>query len=250
MKKYDPNIHHRQSYRLKGYDYSRVGWYHIIICCQDKIWRFGEVVNGEMVCNEFGQIAHQEWLNLPKRFPNFELDVFQIMPDHMHGIISLVETTVDIETHAGAGLEPAPNDGQPQGIAPTGGHPQGIAPTGGHPQGIAPTGGHPQGIAPTGGHPQGIAPTGGHPQGIAPTGGHPQGVAPHHPKVSDIVGAYKSFVANGCLKIYKSRNETMGKLWQRNYYERIIWDKRYYRNAKDYIIDNPIKWDGDKLHAL
>lgn len=37
-----------------------------------------------------------------------------------------------------------------------------------------------------------------------------------HTSVSDIVGAYKSLVANGCLNIYKSKNETMGKLWQRN----------------------------------
>ena len=35
--------------------------------------------------------------------------------------------------------------------------------------------------------------------------------------VEDIVGAYKSLVANACLKIYKSNHQTTGKLWQRNF---------------------------------
>jgi hypothetical protein len=35
--------------------------------------------------------------------------------------------------------------------------------------------------------------------------------------VGDIVGAYKSLVANAWLKIYKSNHQTTGKLWQRNF---------------------------------
>lgn len=42
--------------------------------------RFGEVKNGEMLLNEFDEIAHHEWEKLPERSPNFELDVFQIIP--------------------------------------------------------------------------------------------------------------------------------------------------------------------------
>ncbi|MGL5939430.1 MAG: hypothetical protein ACRC2S_03435 [Waterburya sp.] len=30
--KYDPNIHHRRSIRLPGYDYSQVGAYFVTIC--------------------------------------------------------------------------------------------------------------------------------------------------------------------------------------------------------------------------
>ena len=87
--KYNPNKHHRRSIRLKGYDYSQAGLYFITICCQHRIWRFGEVINGEMLLNELGEIAYNEWIKLTERFPNFELDVFQIMPNHMHGIIVL-----------------------------------------------------------------------------------------------------------------------------------------------------------------
>ncbi|MDP1764729.1 MAG: hypothetical protein Q8L07_12680 [Sediminibacterium sp.] len=69
--------------------------------------------------NEFGMVAFNEWAKLPKRFTNCELDVFQIMPNHMHGIIVL--------NNVGAGFTPAQNDnvqndkrqpqmGQPQGL--------------------------------------------------------------------------------------------------------------------------------------
>lgn len=68
------------------------------------------------------------------------------------------------------------------------------------------------------------------------------------PSVSDIVGAYKSLVANGCLEIYKSKNETMGKLWQRNFYERIIRNEQSYQNISKYIINNPAKWANNKFY--
>lgn len=89
MNKYNPNIHHRRSIRLKGYDYSQAGLYFITICCQGRICRFGYVEKGEMILNEYGKIAYDEWIKLSERFKNFELDVFQIMPNHIHGIIAL-----------------------------------------------------------------------------------------------------------------------------------------------------------------
>ena len=41
---YNPNIHHRRSIRLKGYDYAREGAYFITICCRDRKCRFGKIV--------------------------------------------------------------------------------------------------------------------------------------------------------------------------------------------------------------
>ncbi len=46
-----------------------------------------------MILNQSGTIAYKEWIELVDRFPNFELDVFQIMPNHMHGIIVLSDLT-------------------------------------------------------------------------------------------------------------------------------------------------------------
>ena len=66
--------------------------------------------------------------------------------------------------------------------------------------------------------------------------------------VGDIVGAYKSLVANECLEIYKIKNEMMGKLWQRNYWEHIIRDGQSYQRISEYIINNPKNWNGDKFY--
>ncbi|MDY7394850.1 transposase [Aureibaculum sp. 2210JD6-5] len=89
MNKYNPHIHNRKSTRLKGYDYSQDGAYFITICCHEHNCLFGEVINGEMVLNAYGKIAYNEWSKTPEIRNNVELDVFVIMPNHLHGIIIL-----------------------------------------------------------------------------------------------------------------------------------------------------------------
>lgn len=89
MNTYNPNIHHRRSIRLKGYDYSQAGLYFVTICCDGRICRFGEIENSEMKLNEMGLIAFNEWLKTSEIRQNVELDVFVVMPNHIHGIIIL-----------------------------------------------------------------------------------------------------------------------------------------------------------------
>ncbi|MBL7074123.1 transposase [candidate division KSB1 bacterium] len=87
--KYDPNKHHRRSIRLKEYDYSQAGVYFITICTKNRECLFGRVVNGLMELSPFGVIAHQFWFEIPKHFDNVELDEFNAMPNHIHGIIEI-----------------------------------------------------------------------------------------------------------------------------------------------------------------
>jgi REP element-mobilizing transposase RayT len=35
-------------------------------------------------------------------------------------------------------------------------------------------------------------------------------------------------------------------LWQRNYYERVIRDERELARAREYIVNNPLKWSFDR----
>jgi len=44
---YNPDIHHRRSIRLKGYDYSQEGLYFATICVQNRKCLFGEIRNGD-----------------------------------------------------------------------------------------------------------------------------------------------------------------------------------------------------------
>lgn len=46
-----------------------------------------------MKLSNFGLAAKQQWEKLPKRFSNIELGAFVVMPNHVHGIIRIIERT-------------------------------------------------------------------------------------------------------------------------------------------------------------
>jgi putative transposase len=112
MEKFDPKTpfdtaqgrHHRRSIRLPNYDYTQAGAYYITIVTHNRELLFGEVINGEMKLSNLGQIAQREWERLPKRFKQIELGAFIIMPDHIHGIIIIIDVngsrgTTDLSRH-------------------------------------------------------------------------------------------------------------------------------------------------------
>jgi REP element-mobilizing transposase RayT len=88
---YNPNIHHRKSIRLPGYDYSQAGAYFITICTYNRLSLFGEIINGEMFLNAAGMTAQQCWNAIPEHFPVVELGEFVVMPNHVHGIIHITQ---------------------------------------------------------------------------------------------------------------------------------------------------------------
>ncbi|HAZ46217.1 MAG TPA: transposase [Cyanobacteria bacterium UBA11369] len=88
---YDPKKHHRRSIRLPEYDYTQPGAYYITICTYERQCWFGDVENGKMQKNYLGYIAHNFWQALPRRFPHIELDVFVVMPNHLHGILIITD---------------------------------------------------------------------------------------------------------------------------------------------------------------
>jgi len=91
--KFDPRIHHRRSIRLKGYDYRQAGGYFVTMVTQGRDALFGEVVNGEMILNDAGEMIVRWWLELPNKFPNVNVDIFVVMPNHFHGIIFITDAT-------------------------------------------------------------------------------------------------------------------------------------------------------------
>jgi len=104
--KFDPKKHHRHSIRLKDYDYSQAGAYYVTINVQNRECLFGEIVDYEMILNEAGKMIEEQWLALLARFPNIELDVYQIMPNHAHGIIVIAEPEIGVGVMSGAGIKP------------------------------------------------------------------------------------------------------------------------------------------------
>lgn len=94
---YDPARHHRRSIRLKGYDYTQPGAYFITLCTQNREHLFGAVVEGEMRLNAWGKIAREEWFTTARLRPYVRLDEreFVVMPNHVHGIIWIVDDDDD-----------------------------------------------------------------------------------------------------------------------------------------------------------
>ena len=89
--KYNPEKHHRQSIRLKNYDYSQDGCYYITICTYNREELFGKIRRRTTRCAlfEIGIISEKFWQEIPTHFPYVELDEYIIMPNHIHGILIL-----------------------------------------------------------------------------------------------------------------------------------------------------------------
>jgi len=85
----------RKSQRKKGYDYSQPGYYAGTICTQNRSCLFGVIDNGDMLLNDAGRMIDETWHEIPGYYPGIELDVIQIMPNHLHGIIVVREVGTD-----------------------------------------------------------------------------------------------------------------------------------------------------------
>ena len=95
--KYDPDKHHRRSIRLPGYDYSQSGAYFVTICAYQRQCVFGDVVDGQMVLNQYGVIVADEWQKSSIIRREIELDRWVMMPNHFHGIVMITN-----DNHVGA----------------------------------------------------------------------------------------------------------------------------------------------------
>lgn len=89
--KFNPDIHHRKSLRLKHYDYSQNGLYFLTLCSKNRECLFGEIITDVMVLNNLGKKVTEFWLNIPDYYPQVKLHQFVVMPNHIHGIIEIAK---------------------------------------------------------------------------------------------------------------------------------------------------------------
>ena len=88
---YDSEMHHRRLIRLKGYDYSQTGAYFVTMCVKNKENWLGKITDGEEVLSEIGSIAEKCWNEILTHYPCVQLDKYVIMPNHIHGIIKIID---------------------------------------------------------------------------------------------------------------------------------------------------------------
>ena len=60
-----------------------------------------------------------------------------------------------------------------------------------------------------------------------------------------IVGHFKAAVSRRANRLATGHNQ---KIWQRNYYEHIIRNEKSLHEIRQYILENPAKWEEDSLY--
>ena len=204
--KYNPDIHHRQSIRLKDFDYSSEGAYFITICAEKQQCIFASAIRRgdpcghpnlydehEIELTELGEICENTFYDIEVRY-NIFISKYVIMPNHIHFIL-----IISNENTQSSNLSEMRRGDDPCGC----------------------------------------------PESDEDT----RATARVAPTVGSIVGGYKSLVANVWLKKCKENNISMGKIWERNYYEHIIRDDQDYQIKWNYIDTNPINWDKDEYNS-
>jgi len=258
MNQYNPNIHHRRSIRLKGYDYSQAGLYFITICCNRRgnpTWLpFGQIINGEMKLNDAG-IMVEKWYNeLENKFPDIRCHEKMVMPNHFHCIIENVGIPV------GADLRVCPN-----------------GPNKPESDNNGPNKPESDNTCPNKPESDDNGPNKPESDNNGPNKPESDNNGPNKPESDDnvsvksdnnvfeniegehvgsplhcVVQWFKTMTTNEYIRGVK----TLGwqpfnrKLWQRNYWEHIIRNEQSYQTISEYIINNPAKWNEDKFYTI
>jgi REP element-mobilizing transposase RayT len=102
------------------------------------------------------------------------------------------------------------------------------------------------GAGPVGTGPVGTGPVGAGPRACPEGSGQPQGVA-RTMSLPDVVHRFKSLTTaryrRGVLQ--DGWQPFPGRLWQRNYYEHVVRSEEELDRIRQYIIDNPARWEDD-----
>lgn len=79
----------RRPTRAPGFDYREPRAYFVTICEHQRVHRFGTIVDREMQRNAAGDMLLATWLSLADKYSSATFDAFVIMPNHVHGIVTL-----------------------------------------------------------------------------------------------------------------------------------------------------------------
>lgn len=86
------DFHNRRNIRQPNHDYSQPCCYFITINVKLGQCLFGKGLSpSEIELNELGKTAQKFWTEIPEHFSHVRLDEFVIMPNHLHGIIHIVD---------------------------------------------------------------------------------------------------------------------------------------------------------------
>ena len=208
----------RQSLRLAGYDYAAAGYYFVTVCVQRRECLLGEIVDGLIVMNDAGRMVDHWWNELPDKFTAVALDYYVVMPNHFHGIIIINNRRGEPCVRPYIEHEHERNNRRGESC-----------------------------IRPHIEHERNN-------EGEHKVQGEHK-VRPYGTldgTVGRVIQAFKSLTTNAYIQGVKNHNwpPFPGKLWQRNYYERIIRNDEELHNIRQYIDNNPVNWTTDSENPL
>jgi REP element-mobilizing transposase RayT len=213
--RYDPERHHRRSVRLRQYDYSQAGAYFVTICVQGRECLLGEVAGAAVVLSPFGRMVENWWNDLPRRFPRLDLDAWVVMPNHLHGIVVLgapaLETTnSEPLTVEGGETPPLPKERPTVGA----------------------------------GFPR-PAPCKDRNHLSQSTNSAAIEAVLRCPTLGQVVAYFKF---QSTKSVNQARGTPGGRFWQRNYYDHVIREETSLDRLRNYVVENPLRWELDQLH--
>lgn len=94
----------RKQIRLRGYDYSLPGAYFITLCTKGRKNTLARVVNGRAIRSAIGEFALRCWKEIPNHHANVEVDEFVVMPNHIHGVVVILDSLTKAED-SGRGVQ-------------------------------------------------------------------------------------------------------------------------------------------------
>lgn len=225
MKRYKGK-YRNESRRLRGWDYSSNGQYFITINTYNRACLFGDIVDGEMTLNDFGEIATDEWFKSFEIRQELFLGEFILMPNHLHAIVGLESGSVGNGFDATVGTE------QMNGT-------------------IDNVGTH--GRASLKVNRASLQVNRVSLQVPTSLQFQPQPFQRKPKSISSFVAGYKSAVLNKIDDLIDERQIPMQKfnrknpLWQVNYYDHVIRDGRSYEHIVEYIRKNPEEWNDGEI---
>jgi putative transposase len=229
---YNPNVHHRRTIRLQGYDYSRAGLYFITICVHNRQCLFGDIVNNEMMLNDAGNMIEKWYGELENKFQNIHGDEHIVMPNHFHCIVEIV----------GVDLRVCPDN---QNVPDIDSDKQDEKSLDEPDKNIL------------GERNENVLDEpdknvlGERNENVL--GERNENTLGEHigSPLHRVVQWFKTMTTNEYIRNVKNNHWPPfdGKLWQRNYYEHIIRDEKSYNRIREYIINNPLQWQADKLNS-
>jgi len=99
---------------LKHRDYSSPGLYFVTICSDFKRCIFGDVEDEKVRLSSLGRIVHESWMAIPSHFARIRFHACMVMPNHVHGILEIVQAFVvaqhaaPLQERCAAAASPAP----------------------------------------------------------------------------------------------------------------------------------------------